>query len=120
LSGGLPNTNEAFSRVGHVLADDFRLIHPSGSWRTREEILSGLRRGHGRRPGLTIEIRNAHVLRTGPERCLATYEEWQHGPDATDGRLSTVVFRRTADRDLPNGLLWEHVHETWMQAPPDA
>lgn len=121
LGGARPDTDDAFVRVRCVLADEFRLIHPAGEWRTRDEILSGLRRGHGRRPGLTIEIRNAQVLRTGPERCLAAYKEWQHGPDATDGRLSSVVFRREpTDLDLPEGLVWEHVHETWIQSPSEA
>lgn len=117
LSGSLPNTEEAFERVGMTLAPGFRLIHPSGQWRTREEILSGLRKGHGSQPGLTIEIREPQVLRAGEERVLATYEEWQISPDKNDGRISTAVF--SFDSDLPDALLWEHVHETWKQAPRD-
>lgn len=113
LGGRCPDTDEAFARVRDALAPDFHLIHPSGTWRTQADILEGLRQNHGVRPGLTIQIRDVRLLRAEEELLLATYEEWQEGPDATDGRLSTVVFGRTADG--PNGLFWQHVHETWLQ-----
>jgi hypothetical protein len=44
---------------------------------------------------------------------LATYEEWQRQADGSgSGRLSSVVFRQQPG--TPNGLLWLHVHETWL------
>jgi hypothetical protein len=44
---------------------------------------------------------------------VATYEAWQRHADGTvTGRLSTVVFRDQAG--TPNGLVWAHVHETWL------
>jgi hypothetical protein len=115
LSGRLPKTEEAFERVEKVLASDSRLIHPSGEFRTREEILSGLRQAHGSQPSLTIEIREPMLLRSAEETALAIYEEWQTSEDGTDGRISTVQFGR--DENLPNGLQWQHVHETWLQEP---
>lgn len=117
LSGTLPEEG-AFERLEQALAPGFRLIHPSGEWRARKEIISGLRKQHGSQPELTIEIRNAKLLRGGENRVLAAYEEWQRGQNSTDGRLSTVVFHRAED-NLPNGLRWEHVHETWKQAPTE-
>jgi len=112
LSGRFPKTGEAFGRVERVLAPGFRLIHPSGEQRTREEVLSGLRQAHGSQPSLTIEIREPALLRSGGETALAIYEEWQTSEKRTDGRISTVQFGR--EENLPNGLVWQHVHETWL------
>jgi hypothetical protein len=115
LSGRLPETEEAFSPVEKALAPGFHLLHPSGKPRTREEVLSGLRQGQGSTPSLTIEIREPTLLRSTGETALAIYEEWQTSEGGTNGRISTVQFGR--DENLPNGLQWQHVHETWLQEP---
>jgi hypothetical protein len=114
LRGECPNTDAAFERLRCALASDFRLIHPSGRWTTREDILTGLCDGHGRQPSLTIDIRDVRLRQATDELAVATYEEWQETGASTDGRLSTVAFRREVD--APNGLRWLHVHETWLEA----
>jgi hypothetical protein len=115
LSGRLPNTEAAFERVERALESDFQLIHPSGEWRDREEILTGLRRAHKSQPGLDIEIRDVRLRASGEDLVLATYEEWQQSESGFDGRLSTVAFHPGGQ--APNGLRWAHVHETWIQGP---
>lgn len=115
LSGERPETKEAFRRVDRALAPAFRLLHPSGTERSRDDILTGLRGAHGSQPGLTIEIRNVQLCGAGAQLLAATYEEWQRSADTEDGRLSTVVFARHPE--APHGLRWRHVHETWLQAP---
>lgn len=115
LSGRLSNTDGAFRRVGRALAPEFCLIHPSGAWRSRESILTGLRQGHGSRPDLSIEIRDVRLREEGEELLMATYEEWQWGRETEDGRLSTVLFGK--ETGGPSGLRWRHVHETWLQEP---
>ena len=115
LSGRLSDTGEAFRRLDRALAADFSLIHPSGEERSRTDIVAGLRRAHGQRPGLTIEIRDVRLRAAGDELLAATYEEWQFDEETNDGRLSTVLFAR--DEEGPNGLRWVHVHETWLQTP---
>lgn len=115
LSGSLPETDAAFRRLHRALAPAFRLLHPSGKERSRNDILTGLRGAHGSQPGLTIDIRNVQLCGTGEQLLAATYEEWQRSADTEDGRLSTVVFARHPEG--PNWLRWRHVHETWLQAP---
>jgi len=115
LSGRLPKTDEAFDRVENALAPGFQLIHPAGKYRAREKILSGLRQAHGSAPSLAIEIREPSLLRAGKDLILAGYEEWQSSADGTDGRISTALFGRDSGR--PNNLVWQHVHETWLQEP---
>lgn len=39
LSGELPNTDVSFRRARRALAPGFSLIHLSGEWRSREDIL---------------------------------------------------------------------------------
>lgn len=112
LSGELPNTDEAFLRLDRALGTDFWLIHPSGEWRSRDDILTGLRQAHGSRPGLIIEFEDVQLREAGEELIAATYEEWQRSKEQKDGRLSTVVFRRALK--APHGLRWLHVHETWL------
>lgn len=113
LNGTRPNTDAAFERLQHALAPDFALVHPEGHVMTRANIAKGLREGHGGQPGLTIDIRNVRVLDVGATRITAMYEEWQESAETRDGRVSTVVFRD--DPDAPNGLRWQHVHETWIE-----
>lgn len=115
LGGTCPNTDAAFDRVRQALAPSFHLIHPEGRMMSRENILSGLRKNHGGHPDLTIQIRNVQLLQTGDDLLVATYEEWQENDATTDGRLSTVAF--CCDAESPNGLRWQHVHETWLQTP---
>jgi len=118
LSGRLPNTEAAFERVERVLELDFQLIHPSGEWQGREEILTGLRRAHKSQPGLDIEIRDVRLRASGGDLVLATYGEWQQSERGLDGRLSTVAFHR--GEQALNRLRWAHVHETWIQGPEES
>lgn len=75
---------------------------------------NGTRQAHGSQPGLTIEIKDVQLREAGEELVAGTYEEWQSGEEKEDGRLSTVLFRKTPE--APNGLRWLHVHETWLSA----
>jgi Uncharacterized protein conserved in bacteria len=119
LSGGLLNTDEAFRRLDQALAPEFQLIHPSGEWRSRDDILTGLRQAYSCQPGLTIEIEDVRLRQEREELVVATYEEWQLSERKEGGRLSTVVFARRSEgpEGNPNGLRWLHVHETWLQEP---
>jgi hypothetical protein len=47
------------------------------------------------------------------EMAVMTYHELQLNDGVPNQRLSTVVFRQ--DPAAPNGLVWVHVHETWME-----
>lgn len=61
LSGRRPDTDAPFRRLDRALAPAFRLIDPSGDERSREDILTGLRRAHGSQSGLVIEIRIVQI-----------------------------------------------------------
>lgn len=95
------------------LDDEFTLIAPSGKLLKVEALANGLRAAHGSNPAFRIAIRNVRVRIADNGLMLATYEEWQRNARASipadNGRISSVVFRRTGDE-----LCWLHVHETWL------
>ena len=117
---------------GHIPADDAvfdkrllarfderaQLVQPGGQQLSLAELSAGMRRAHGASPDFRIAIRNVAVEREHGEWILATYEEWQvnakNSKPPDNGRLSSVLFRR--DDAAPGGLVWLHVHETWLPA----
>ncbi|MGB0513945.1 MAG: hypothetical protein ACPGJE_03790 [Wenzhouxiangellaceae bacterium] len=72
-----------------------------------------MRSRHGDQPDAALWIRDVRVVHASEEFVIARYQEWQRRDGETArGRLSTVVF--SFDEAAPNGLIWRHVHETWL------
>jgi hypothetical protein len=112
LDGTLPPTDAAFARLVDATGDEFTLITPAGDVVTREPLLAQLRAAHASRPGWRMWIERAELRFQRGDLTVATYEEWQQAGDAITAQISTAVF---CDRPgAPNGLLWLHVHETWL------
>lgn len=113
-NGELPDTDEAFSRFGDVIAPSFVIIDPDGEVAERGPIVDVIRRAHGRwrdAPG-KIRIDNYRLHQHGGGLALATYEEWHELGDERVGRLSSVLFGPSDE--APNGLEWLHLHEVWV------
>lgn len=111
----LPQTETAFRRFADVTAPSFTLISPQGHLTRRDDLVKGLYQAHGQRPGWRIWIENAVLRQADAPLALLTYEEWQAHEGITTARLSTVLFQQVPASDAtPNGLLWLHVHETWL------
>ena len=104
----------SLDRVEEALGDTFSIVMPDGAIVTREPLMTGLHNSRGSR-NVRITIRNVEIQWRHRDAVVATYEEWQEQAKFTTGRLSTVVF--TQVDAAPNGLRWEHVHETWLQPP---
>jgi hypothetical protein len=113
LGGTLPATDEVYTRLSDTQAPEFAIITPGGELIPSPILLAQLRAAHGSRPGWQMWIENAELRFTQDGLTVATYEEWQrHADGKVTGRLSTVIFRDQPD--TPNGLVWVHVHETWL------
>jgi hypothetical protein len=112
FTGTLPATEENFERVVGVLNDDFVLIGPDGKLTELRPLLEWLRHGHGARPVMRLWVKNVHLRWQQGEIGLATYEEWQETDRGPTARLSTALFQEKPG--TPNGLVWRHVHETWL------
>lgn len=89
------------------------MVTPRGEELSREEVLSGIRDGHGG-GAVRIWIEAPTLLFETAAIVVARYQEWQQQGVDPEGRLSTVVFARDAQR--PNGLRWMTVHETRLGA----
>jgi hypothetical protein len=97
-----------FTGCESALAADFSIVTPGGDLVRRDELLSALRRHHGKEP-------RDFAIETVGRRChqvndvhLVTYEERQSGPRSTI-RLSTAAITAVGD-----GFSWHSVHETWV------
>ena len=112
FTGRLPNDDAAFARFADTMAPDFHIVSPSGRLTARPDLLAGLRGAYNAWNAGRIWIENVQVRAAYGDISIVTYEEWQSTGDGERGRLSTVVFR--ADANAVNGLLWLHVHETWL------
>ena len=95
------------------MADGFAIISPSGTVTERPVLLTGLRAAHQRQPGIRIWTQNHQLRHHAGDLALLTYEEWQECASGTTARLSTVLFQ--AQAGTPNGVVWLHVQETWLQ-----
>ncbi len=114
-NAALPDTDEAFARFAAVIAPSFLIIDPDGSEAGREPVVAAIRAAHGRwreAPG-RIRIENYRLHHAGGGLALATYEEWHDLPGGGNGRLSSVLFGE--DEAAPNGLVWLHLHEVWIE-----
>ena len=117
LGGTLPRTEAAFAAFASVLAPDFAIVSPRGVVTERAALLGELEAAHGVHGGpgkaFAIRIENVVLRHDGDGLALFTYEEWQEiGGAAANARISTVLFAR--DAAAPNGLVWLHLHETWL------
>lgn len=117
LGGTLPRTEAAFAAFASVLAPEFTIVSPRGGVTERAALLGELEAAHGVHGGpgkaFAIRIENVTLRHDGDGLALFTYEEWQEfGGAVANARISTVLFGR--DAAAPNGLVWLHLHETWL------
>ena len=91
------------------------MVAPNGRFILRNPLMIGLRQSYGawqKHPGSLIHIRNIMLQWQRHDTVLVTYEEWQTIGEQKTARASTVLFG--LQDGLPNGLVWLHVHETWL------
>lgn len=109
LTGRAPRTPDAFAEFAEAHAPEFTMVTPDGVVLGRDELLPGFEGAHGSAPGLSIRISDVALVHVDAASVVATYEEWQDGPDGRTGRRSTVVLQR-AGSDLRS----RHLHETFI------
>lgn len=116
--GELPDTDEAYASFADALAEDFIIISPSGTVTKKADLLARLRESHssGKEAGVKIWIRGFELRRLlGDDVVVVNYEEWQEIGVRRTGRVSTAVLKR--DETAPAGIVWLHLHETWLPRP---
>jgi len=116
--GSISESAATFQRFTGVLDEQFTIINPAGLLTARPALLDALRGAYHKQSGIRIWTQNYQLRQQIGAVTLCTYEEWQEIPTQTatktTARISSVLFRQ-AD-DAPNGLVWLHVHESWIDA----
>lgn len=117
FAGELPKDEANFGRFSQTISPNFTIIGPNGSITDHDGITAVLRSAHGAGP-FEIWIENASAKPLGSGLWLALYEEWQIRLGVKSVRQSSAIFEERAD--APNGLVWRHVHETWINTNVEA
>ena len=114
FNGVVPKTAEAYASFRSATATDFHIIPPGGALVGIDALAQGLYEAHNQRPGLDIQVKKMKIRQDMGDYCLATYEEWQleQGDTEWKGRVSSALLSR--NEAAPAGLMWHHVHETWL------
>lgn len=114
FNGVIPETHDCFKQFSTATSTDFSIIHPSGVLEPIKNLAEGLYNAYNKRPGLNIKVKNMRIQHKMGNYYVATYEEWQleKGDAAWRGRISTALLSNT--EGTPAGLMWHHVHETWL------
>jgi hypothetical protein len=112
FSGSIPQTEANFTRVTTALAPTFVLVSPDGTLVDYAMVITWLRGDYGTRPGFRLWVEEITLRQQQGDLILATYVERQQLGEQTNARLSSALFQRHAA--APNGVVWLHVHETWL------
>jgi len=93
-------------------------ITPSGSIVERETLVKRLRAARGSQDGsFVIFVDGTRVLWRAGDAVLVAYVERQVIAAMRTARRSTALFTR--DDGAPHGVVWQHVHETWIDTQHD-
>jgi hypothetical protein len=102
-----------FAELEKALAPDFRMVAPDGAARDRTGVVAGIRAAMGMRPAdfAIVILEPRPVFEAGQEVLLEFIEQQYRGGETTR-RQSSALF--TAEKGAPRGVVWRHLHETWM------
>lgn len=117
FTGERPRTNEELARLEKALGAGFQLVGPDGVVAERSAVIDAVEAGHGAAQSGDapdrIEVEAVELRFERDDVCLLTYEEHQRTAGQWRGRRSSALFDR-AD-DAPGGVVWRHLHETWLE-----
>lgn len=109
LKGNVPRGNGKPERLAKALAEDFMVIHPTGSRGSRSDVLKSFAASYGEKPaGYALEVSDISVRLLGNDLALVTYVETHRGESGRE-RVSTVLMRWRG-KDQP--ILWLFLQET--------
>jgi hypothetical protein len=102
-----------FARCEEAIASDFRMVTPEGSIHQRAEVIARIRAGRASAGGgFRIQILQSSVVWQRDDAVLLEYIERQYRERQETNRQSTALF--TNATAAPGGVLWRHLHETWI------
>ena len=106
------NRSRDFSRCAAAFSAHFEMVTPDGKSHDRAGVLLALERAKAP-ADFSIGIANIRSLWEDQKSVLIQYVEQQYRDGKTSRRRSTALFE--AEAKAPCGVVWRHLHETWMQ-----
>jgi len=105
-----------FGRCEHTFGQAFHMIPPTGRVFDRPETIELIRANRASFHGnFSIEISDIRATFETEDMIVLTYVEAQMRADKYSRRQASALF--TASSSAPNGVEWQHLHETWLQMP---
>ncbi|NLR97846.1 DUF4440 domain-containing protein [Rhizobium sp. P38BS-XIX] len=105
-----------FDRCERTFGHAFRMIPPTGRIFDRAETIELIRTNRASfRGDFSIEISDIHSSFETENTIVLTYVEAQMRAGKYSRRQASALF--TASSSAPNGVEWQHLHETWLQMP---
>jgi hypothetical protein len=101
-----------FSRCAAAFSAQFEMVTPDGKNHDHAGVLLALEKAKAP-ADFSIAISNIRSLWEDQNSVLIQYVEQQYRGGKTSRRLSTALFE--AEAKAPCGVVWRHLHETWMQ-----
>ncbi len=105
-----------FGRCERTFGHAFRMIPPTGRIFDRAETVELIRANRGSFHGnFSIEISDIRASFETEDTIVVTYIEAQSRAGKYSRRQASALL--TASSSAPNGVEWQHLHETWLQMP---
>ncbi|TXI00954.1 MAG: hypothetical protein E6Q76_17740 [Rhizobium sp.] len=105
-----------FGRCERTFGQAFHMIPPTGCIFDRNETVELIRANRASfRGDFTIEISDIRASFETKDTIVLTYVEAQMRAGKYSRRQASALF--TASSSAPNGVEWQHLHETWLQMP---
>ena len=105
-----------FGRCERTFGQVFHMIPPTGRMFNRAETIELIRANRASFHGdFTIEISDIRASFETDDIIVLTYIEAQSRGGKYSRRQASALF--TASSSAPNGVEWQHLHETWLQVP---
>lgn len=115
--GEIENSESYYSSLKSVAHPSGVLIHPSGQELFLHDCVDKLRECHGERQGTKYRVWIDRLLpiKISDDAWLVRFEKWESSGEERVCCVITTLLRSKVPNSLVD-LLWEHVHQTWLEA----
>ncbi|XP_058226105.1 sucrose-phosphatase 2-like [Rhododendron vialii] len=91
------------------------IVHPSGFEQPLHQYIDGVQRSYGDKQGTQFRVWLDRVssAQIGVDIWLVKFDKWELSGEEQECCLTTVLLR-SKQTEVPNGFIWMHVHQTWL------
>lgn len=105
-----------FGRFEAAMGESFAMVVPDGQVLDRDAVVDHVRSSRAScDDGFAISIEDIRPGWQSADTIVVFYVEAQLRAGKHSRRQSSAVF--TTSSSAPNGVEWQHLHETWLQVP---